>query len=534
MFAISFAQIHIVSISSHKKEGSFLILILILILLLFFRLNEPPIYILDEAKNAQCAREMLQNENYVVPTFNGALRTDKPPLHYFFMIAAYKLFGVHEWSARFFSGIMGVLTVLITYWFTKKFLSELSALCAAVVLTVSPHFLFEFRLAVPDPYLIFFVTLGLFGAFEWLQNNRTSCLFLSAISLGLATLAKGPVALALPALCVLVWIILQRKWNLIFKWNTLWAFLLFALIALPWYIAVHAATNGAWTEGFFINHNLNRFASRQEGHGGFFLLTLLFFCIGLLPFTIFSAAIIANRNKIFHQNTLVKFSGIVTLIFILFFSFSQTKLPNYAMPCYPFAAVVFGHYIALLLEEKYSFKKYPFYINWFIMVLLPVAGYFAIQQEAATKTISYVAWYLLIAPALFLIFILVKQAKYVRYWLTILCVCFLLFDAIGIWYVYPTLYKQNPVTKTIHIVKAHSVVYAYKIYNPAYNFYLNSNVIQFNDLNNLNKAIKKQPNAIVISREEHIDSLYTLPLKVVAREHDIFELPTTIILQPYE
>jgi hypothetical protein len=96
------------------------------------------------------------------------------------------------------------------------------------------------------------------------------------------------------------------------------------------------------------------------------------------------------------------------------------------------------------------------------------------------------------------------------------------------------LYKQNPVTKTIHIVKAHPVVYAYKMYNPAYNFYLNGNIVQYNNLNSLHEAMQKQPNAIVISREEYIDSLHTIPLKIVASQHDIFELPTTIILQPYE
>jgi len=39
-------------------------------------------YILDEAKNAECAREM-SNETIDYTVFNGELRTDKPPLHYF-------------------------------------------------------------------------------------------------------------------------------------------------------------------------------------------------------------------------------------------------------------------------------------------------------------------------------------------------------------------------------------------------------------------------------------------------------------------
>ena len=73
--------------------------------LLLINLSEPMIYILDEAKNAECAREMLISGNYLVPYFNGELRTDKPPLHYFFMVLSYKLFGVSAFSARFFSAV---------------------------------------------------------------------------------------------------------------------------------------------------------------------------------------------------------------------------------------------------------------------------------------------------------------------------------------------------------------------------------------------------------------------------------------------
>ncbi len=91
-------------------------LIALLSFMLLFRLGSSPIYILDEAKNAQCAREMLQHNDWVVPTFNGELRTDKPVLHYYFMMIAYKVFGINEFSARFFSAILGVLTVIITYY----------------------------------------------------------------------------------------------------------------------------------------------------------------------------------------------------------------------------------------------------------------------------------------------------------------------------------------------------------------------------------------------------------------------------------
>ncbi|MDA1148468.1 MAG: hypothetical protein O2937_00480, partial [Bacteroidetes bacterium] len=62
-----------------------------------------PITILDEAKNSEAAREMLQNGEWFFPKFNGEIRTDKPPLHYFFIALGYLLFGVGPFGARLFS-----------------------------------------------------------------------------------------------------------------------------------------------------------------------------------------------------------------------------------------------------------------------------------------------------------------------------------------------------------------------------------------------------------------------------------------------
>src|SRR5690606_32948357 len=102
--------------------------------LCFVNLGGHPIYILDEAKNAEAAREMFTHKNWIVPTFNGELRTDKPALHYWFMIIAYKLLGVSAFSARFFSAFFGVLTIVSTYHFTKKFTTQKLGLITAFVL----------------------------------------------------------------------------------------------------------------------------------------------------------------------------------------------------------------------------------------------------------------------------------------------------------------------------------------------------------------------------------------------------------------
>lgn len=514
--------------SQAYKPTYLFLLFLLLSIILLVNLDASPIYILDEAKNAQCAREMLLRHDWVVPTFNGELRTDKPALHYFFMMFAYKLFGVNAFAARFFSAIFGICTVLVTYVYTKRFTNGFTAFCIALVLAMSPHFLFEFRLSVPDPYLIFFITLGLLSAFTWLEEDNKRQLYIAACSFALATVAKGPVALALPGASLLVWVILQKKWKTVFTWHLLPAFILLCVITLPWYVAVYKATNGAWTKGFFIEHNLNRFSDPQEGHGGFFLLPLLFVVVGLLPFMAFAGEAV-KKTKPLLQNKLVRFSAIVFGVFVVFFSASSTKLPNYPMPCYPFAATVLGYFLSQLLDGQLGSKRYPLYILLTILTAIPVAGFFAANAEIEMQDVKGAALFLLIAPIAFLLLLFLWKKSWNNAVIAI-GVGFSLLNILALHYVYPILYRQNPMSKTIDVVKKAPRVIAYRSYNPAYNFYLNQQVYLYPTLDSIKLALKEHPDAIIISRKEYLDSLNTLDVKVIATHHDVFELPTTIIL----
>jgi 4-amino-4-deoxy-L-arabinose transferase-like glycosyltransferase len=507
------------------------ILFAAVIFILFFKLNSPPIYILDEARNAQAGREMFHSKDYIVPTFNGELRSHKPVLHYWFMQPAYALFGENPFAARFFSALMGLLTILVSFVYTKKFLGQSVAFCTALALALSTHFLFEFRLAVPDPYLIFFSTLGTFAAFSYLQEGSRSQLFLAAAAFALAALAKGPVAIGLPGIALLFWVIWKKKWNRIFDWSLVVAAVVFFALALPWYIAVHKATNGQWTQEFFFKHNFNRFSEEMEGHGGIFLITIAIVVIGMLPFTVFLGELIKKRKSVF-QYELVQFSAIVTLVFTGFYCVSSTKLPNYPMPCYPFFAAVLGNYISELISNRATAKKYPVFILLFIMIAVPVVGHMAIHQEIEAKQVSWVALTLLIGPWMLVSF-LVSNRKSMDWFkrIIIIAISYSFFNIVLLHVVYPRLYEQDPVSKTINLVKQHRYIYSYQIYNPGYNFYLNTNIKEYPTLDSVKAKLAEHPGALIISRKEFVDSLKTLDLEVIAEHHDIFELPTTVILK---
>jgi 4-amino-4-deoxy-L-arabinose transferase-like glycosyltransferase len=302
------------------------------------------------------------------------------------------------------------------------------------------------------------------------------------------------------------------------------------MITVPWYYAVDKATDGAWTKGFFIDNNLNRFSDPQEGHGGFFLVTLLFVLVGLLPFISFIGEIIKQRKNIF-SHPITKFGAVVTITFVVFFSLSSTKLPNYPMPCYPFAAVVLGTFIAKLLNREIVSKKYPWYILLVFTIVLPIGAYFAIKAEPeATTLANSLPLFLLVAPMI----MLVVTLRYKYEWfqkIEIIVLSFTALNIAGLAYAYPELYKQNPVAKTMDIVKAAPNIYAYDIFNPGYRFYLDKNIPQAHDKATMQHWLDSTGNAIIITRTDYLDSLKDMQLQEIARHHDIFELPTTVILK---
>jgi 4-amino-4-deoxy-L-arabinose transferase-like glycosyltransferase len=503
--------------------------------IVLFRLGSAPVYILDEAKNAQCAREMWEAGNWIVPTFNGELRTDKPPLHYWFMSISFSTFGVGAWQARLFSALFGISTIWISFFFVKKFSNASLAFFTALVLALSTHFLFEFRLAVPDPYLIFFTTLGIFSGFGYVEERKWKWLLLAAIALALATLAKGPVALGLPGICLLLYIMFRKRWWVLKDWRLLVAGIVYAAVAAPWYYLVHKATNGEFTQGFFFEHNLSRFSSEMEGHGGPFFLTLLIVLVGMLPF---SANVVEMVKRMFGKRLpdIVLLGLIVSVVYILFFSISSTKLPNYPMPCYPFAAILFGCMLQECMQQR---AKWPIAV-WLVLLLiaiaLPIGGFIAIGLEPAVAAYKWLALGLVILPVFIFIGAYVAKAGFEKS-LKWLAYGYLLFNLYIIGLAYPALYQQNPVSQLLPTIQnGKNILVAYKDFNPAFLFNIKKTgfrIQQFSDSSSLKKycqSQQQQGKVYIISRTDKLAELSPKLFLEVSRKRDLFEIPTTVLL----
>ena len=316
----------------------------------FLNLGVPQLWDEDEPKNAACAREMLERNDWVVPMFNYELRTAKPVLVYWFMMSAYELFGVSEFGARFWSAVMGIATCLLTYSIGRRLFQPAVGLWAALMLAAALMFGVASRAATPDAPLIFFSTLSL-AIFVWgmpsaainqrlnsssqirtgspyealrCQLPQSWWTYIGAYAaMAVAVLAKGPVGVALPTLILMgyLWAVelmtrpateltsastagektsfwqrclyILKNLSPIAIWRVGWvlrpltAIVLVAAIALPWYVWVSWRTDGAWIAGFLGKHNINRFMQPLEGHSGPIFYYVIAVLIGFFPWSIF-------------------------------------------------------------------------------------------------------------------------------------------------------------------------------------------------------------------------------------------------------
>jgi 4-amino-4-deoxy-L-arabinose transferase-like glycosyltransferase len=306
----------------------------------------------DEPRYAQVAREMLSRHDWITPTLDHRAWLEKPPLYYWQAMLAYAVFGVSDWAARLPSAVDATLMVFAAYFFLRRFHAGFHLDGALMTASLAGVIGFA-RAASMDMPLAAMFTISLLAWFAWQESQSRRYLAWFYVFLGLATLAKGPVAPFLAAAILAIFAWTARDFRLLRR--TLWlpGISLFCVVALPWYIAVQVR-NPQFFRVFILQHNLARFGSNLYHHKEPFWFYLPVMLLGLVPWVIFVLAGAAQSVRAWwrsgrpspgSQNTLPVFLMIWLIVPLIFFSLSQSKLPGYILPALPAGALLVAEYV---------------------------------------------------------------------------------------------------------------------------------------------------------------------------------------------
>ena len=327
--------------------------------LFFYNLGAFGLVGADEPRYAKIAREMVETHQYVTPRLNGEPWLEKPILYYWRAAIAFKLFGVSDAAARFPSASAAFLLVIIVYFWMRRFRPG-AQLDAALMVAASAMMIGYSRAASMDMHLAVTLSVAMLCWWGWHHTGRRWWLVAFYLFLAVGTLAKGPIAPFLAGLIVFIYAVIRRDWKIIS--GTLWpiGILVFVVAAAPWFIAVQLETP-SFFRTFFLEHNLERFGTGRYHHPAPFWFFIPVFLLAVLPWTTYIVAAVVDvfRDYRFRRkyqqdlgDGLTLFLFLWVVIPIVFFSFSQSKLPGYILPTVPPALILTADFLRRRMIES--------------------------------------------------------------------------------------------------------------------------------------------------------------------------------------
>jgi 4-amino-4-deoxy-L-arabinose transferase-like glycosyltransferase len=354
-----------------RPEREIWLIAMIALLIMFFNLGGVPLLDPDEPVYAETSLEMLAFQDFVSPRIFGEYWYDKPPLYYWLVAGAFKLFGVGEFAARFPSALLAVAGVLFVYRSGSRLFNHRAGLAGSLVLATSLEYFYLGKAAVTDITLTFCLTVALLSFLE-------KRYYLFYFFTGLAVVAKGPVGFLFPGAILFFYMIATRNFALLRTMKLPTGILLFLLVALPWYVAMYYIHGSVFLDTFIGFNNITRFTSPEHPEGVLWYYFIPVLLIGFFPWTaILAQAVWSSLADSYRREfDSMVFLNIWVAFTFVFFSISQTKLVSYILPLFPPLALIAGWYVSRFAESRFSSRLFAWPILLTLLTGMWLAGMF--------------------------------------------------------------------------------------------------------------------------------------------------------------
>jgi 4-amino-4-deoxy-L-arabinose transferase-like glycosyltransferase len=301
-----------------------------------WRLGYPSFWDPDEATYAEASREMVASHSWLVPIYDGRPFFDKPPLFYLLQMATFSVFGATEFAARLVPAISAAAIVVIVAWLGRHLFNRDIGRNGALMFAVLPATFALSSYAILDMTF----TMFLFGGCALLtvsalaQNPRLQ--WPGYVLLALAVLTKGPLALVLAGLALVISLLLvpdARRVLLRLNWGL--GLLLIAAVSGPWFLYMWLRFGDAFVTGYVLRENLWLFAGSLYGSQRSILFYPKVILVGLLPWTPLLIGRLFDATRGAKIGTAERLLWSWSIAVVGLFTFSGFKLDHYVFPAAP-------------------------------------------------------------------------------------------------------------------------------------------------------------------------------------------------------
>jgi 4-amino-4-deoxy-L-arabinose transferase-like glycosyltransferase len=314
----------------------------------------------DEPRYAWIARAMASTGDWVTPRLYGQPWFEKPILYYWAAALGFLIHLPPEWAARLPSAIAALAAAIAIGWLGWKHYGDeggfaaCPALLAPLIFSASVAAIAFARAAAPDMLFSAALTLAMASAAGVLRRSSALRAFaretrpilshgqvylvLFGAFLGLAVLAKGPAGVLLAGGAIGLWALTTKQWRAALRLAHPLAIGAFCLMALPWYFLC-ALRNPDFLHIFIFQHNFQRYLTPVFQHVQPFWFFLPVTIAALLPWPVLLLPAAREGLRLLREKSWTTSPGFFFACWaffpILFFSFSQSKLPSYILPAVP-------------------------------------------------------------------------------------------------------------------------------------------------------------------------------------------------------
>ena len=335
---------------------SYLIIFLLAVILFMPFLGQVHLFDWDEVNFAEAAREMIVTHNYTTVQIDFKPFWEKPPLFFWFQVAAMKMFGINEFAARLPNAIAGMLTLMFLFYIGEKHFDKKFAWLWVVVYMSSFLPFLYFKSGIIDPWFNLLIFSGIYFLIFAGKNDKRKYLntALSAALIGLATLTKGPVAILLTGLTYFISLLINRFRNFLSVRQILLYLGVFSAIGGLWFIILIVQGHSEIIREFIV-YQIRLLTTEDAGHGGPFYYHFLVLLLGCFPMSVFAfrgfkkqadSKLLSEQQSYFRQWMLILF-----WVVLILFSIVKTKIVHYSSLAY-FPLSFLAVYGILQLFEK--------------------------------------------------------------------------------------------------------------------------------------------------------------------------------------
>lgn len=363
----------------------------------------------DELRYGEISRAMLAGGSWISPHFLGLRYFEKPAGGLWINALGMGLFGENNFGVRAGAVISTLLAAGIVYWLAMHIWRDMRTALFGLAIYLSSFLVYAVGTYGSVDAAVTLWLVAAMAAF-WVATEvktpggKIGGYLLLGVACGLGFLTKGFLALAVPVVAVLPFVIVERRWREVLTYGPL-AVLSAALVSAPWAIAVWREQPDFWGHFFWVEH-IQRFAdSAHAQHKQPFWFYIPVFILGTLPWLALLPASLAlgwtGRRK---DPALIYLLGWVAMP-LLFFSLAEGKLPTYILPSMaPLALLVARRartagtdvlfvangWINLVLGLGLGVTALALMLPWGIALKLPFAA--GESEKLALAAMAFLAW----------------------------------------------------------------------------------------------------------------------------------------------